>query len=45
MSKKLKKLEGLQDTFKEHDISADTIELSDALIKQIKKVADSVPDY
>lgn len=45
MSKKSTKLEGLQDTFKEHDISADTIELSDALIKKIKKAADSVPDY
>lgn len=45
MSKKSTKLEGLQDTFREHNISADTIELSDALIKKIKKAADSVPDY
>ena len=45
MSKKSTKLEGLHEVFQEHDISADTIELSDALIEKIKKFADAVPDY
>lgn len=45
MSKRSTKLEGLQETFKEYDISADTIELSDTLIEKIKKYAEAVPDY
>lgn len=45
MSKKETKLKVLHETFREHDISADTIELSDALIEKIKKIAEAVPDY
>lgn len=45
MSKKSTKLEALHETFKEHEISTKSIELSDSLIKEIKKHADAVPDY
>ena len=45
MAKKSTKLEGLYETFQEYNISADTIELSDALIEKMKKIANTVPDY
>lgn len=45
MSKKSTRLEALCHTFQENNISSESIEINDALIKQIKKHADSVPDY
>ena len=45
MAKKSTKLEALNEIFEENGISADKIENNDELIKNIKKSADSVPDY
>ena len=45
MSKKSTRLELLQDIFEENGISSDSIELNDALIKDIQKYADTVHDY
>lgn len=45
MSKKSTRLEALCQTFQENNISPESIEINDALINQIKKHADSVPDY
>ena len=45
MSKKSTRLELLQDIFEEDGISSDSIELNDALIKNIQKYADTVHDY
>lgn len=45
MSKKSTRLELLQNVFEENGISSDSIELNDALIKDIKKYADAVHDY
>lgn len=45
MPKKITKLEALHNMFSENDITADSIELNDTLIQEIKKNADSVPDY
>lgn len=45
MAKKSTKLQALQETFATHDISAETIEQNDVLIRMIKKNADTVKDY
>ncbi len=45
MPKKSTRLEALHDIFNENEISAETIEWNDTMIKTIKKYADSVPDY
>lgn len=45
MAKRSTRLEALHNTFEENGISPDTIELNDALIRNIKKQADAVPDY
>ena len=45
MAKKSTKLEALQQMFSENNITPDTIEKSDALISEIKKLAERVPDY
>ncbi len=45
MSKKSTRLELLQNIFEDHGISSDSIELNDALIKEIQKYADAVHDY
>ena len=45
MAKKSTRLETLHNAFEENGISPNTIELNDALIRNIKKYADAVPDY
>ena len=45
MPKKSIRLEALHDIFNENQISAETIEWNDTMIKTIKKYADAVPDY
>ena len=45
MAKKSTRLEELHNTFCENGISPETIMQNDGLIKEIKKHADTVPDY
>lgn len=45
MAKKSTRLEALHQIFEENSISSDTIELNDSLIQNIKKYAETVPDY
>lgn len=45
MAKKSTRLELLQNIFEDNGISSDSIELNDALIKDIQKYADTVHDY
>ena len=45
MSKKSTRLELLQNIFEDNGISSDSIELNDALIKDIQKYAETVQDY
>ena len=45
MSKKSTKLEALHDMFIENGITSKDMEISDHLIRDIKKNADSIPDY
>lgn len=45
MAKKTTRLEELHNTFQENGISSETVMENDALIREIKKHADAVPDY
>ena len=45
MAKRSTRLEKLHNTFQENGISPETVMGNDALIKEIKKHADAVPDY
>ncbi len=45
MAKRSTRLEKLHNTFQENGISPETVIGNDALIKEIKKHADAVPDY
>ena len=45
MSKRATRLELFQNIFEDNGVSSDSIELNDALIKDIQKYADAVHDY
>lgn len=45
MAKKSTKLKALQDLFEENEITSKDIDISDHLILELKKNADTIPDY